>query len=59
MVIAELCVRAGLRPGALNVVHGTVPTANVLCTHPLIRAFSVVGGNNAGRHIYELDICTI
>ncbi|KAF8203520.1 Methylmalonate-semialdehyde dehydrogenase [Mycena galopus ATCC 62051] len=54
MIIAELCVRAGLPPGALNVVHGTVPTVNAICTHPLIRAVSFVGGNGAGRHIYEL-----
>ncbi|KAF8203513.1 Aldehyde/histidinol dehydrogenase [Mycena galopus ATCC 62051] len=45
MIIAELCVRASLP--ALK-VHGTVPTVNA------IRAVSFVGGNGAGRHIYEL-----
>ncbi|KAJ7791763.1 Methylmalonate-semialdehyde dehydrogenase [Mycena olivaceomarginata] len=54
MMIAELCQRAGLPNGVLNVVHGTVPTVNAICTHPKIRAISFVGGNKAGQHIYEL-----
>ncbi|KAF8133579.1 hypothetical protein K438DRAFT_1787454 [Mycena galopus ATCC 62051] len=41
-------------PGAPNVVHGTVPTVNAICTHPL----SFVGGNNTGPHIYELTANT-
>ncbi|KAG9123289.1 hypothetical protein FRC07_015140 [Ceratobasidium sp. 392] len=53
MIIAELCERAGLPPGVLNVVHGTVPTVNGICDHPAIRAISFVGGDKAGRHIYE------
>ncbi|KAJ7022439.1 methylmalonate-semialdehyde dehydrogenase [Mycena alexandri] len=43
MMIAQLCQQAGLPPGVLNVVHGTVPTA-----------ISFVGGNTAGQHIYQL-----
>ncbi|KAJ6505547.1 Methylmalonate-semialdehyde dehydrogenase [Mycena sanguinolenta] len=54
MMIAELCQRAGLPNGVLNVVHGTVSTVNAICTHPKIRAISFVGGNRAGQHIYEL-----
>jgi len=38
----------------LNVVHGTAPTVNRICNHPKIKAISFVGGNGAGRHIYEL-----
>jgi malonate-semialdehyde dehydrogenase (acetylating)/methylmalonate-semialdehyde dehydrogenase len=53
MIIAELCERAGLPPGVLNVVHGTVPTVNAICDHPDIKAISFVGGDRAGRHIYE------
>ncbi|KAI0051646.1 methylmalonate-semialdehyde dehydrogenase [Auriscalpium vulgare] len=53
MMIAELCQRAGLPPGVVNVVHGTVPTVNAICDHPAIRAISFVGGDRAGRHIYE------
>ncbi|KAG6381050.1 methylmalonate-semialdehyde dehydrogenase [Boletus reticuloceps] len=53
MIIAELCERSGLPAGVLNVVHGTVPTVNAICDHPAIKAISVVGGDRAGRHIYE------
>ncbi|THH11200.1 hypothetical protein EW145_g822 [Phellinidium pouzarii] len=53
MIIAELCERAGLPPGVLNVVHGTVPTVNAICDHPGIKAISFVGGDRAGKHIYE------
>ncbi|CAE6443713.1 unnamed protein product [Rhizoctonia solani] len=53
MIIAELCERAGIPPGVVNVVHGTVPTVNAICDHPAIKAISFVGGDKAGRHIYE------
>ncbi|CCM05185.1 uncharacterized protein FIBRA_07394 [Fibroporia radiculosa] len=53
MIIAELCQRAGLPAGVLNVVHGTVPTVNAICDHPSIKAVSFVGGDRAGKHIYE------
>ncbi|KAF8762015.1 Methylmalonate-semialdehyde dehydrogenase [Rhizoctonia solani] len=53
MIIAELCERAGIPPGVLNVVHGTVPTVNAICDHPAIKAISFVGGDKAGRHIFE------
>lgn len=44
---------AGLPPGVLNIVHGGVPTVNAICDHPSIRAISFVGGDHAGKHIYE------
>ena len=53
MMIAELCKRAGLPAGALNIVHGTIPTVNAICDHPSIKAISFVGGDRAGKHIYE------
>jgi len=53
MIIAELCQRAGLPPGVLNVVHGGVPTVNAICDHPSIRAISFVGGDRAGKHIFD------
>ncbi|GLB36007.1 putative aldehyde dehydrogenase family protein [Lyophyllum shimeji] len=53
MMIAELCQRAGLPPGVLNVVHGSVSTVNAICDHPQIKAISFVGGDKAGKHIYE------
>ncbi|KAF7436691.1 hypothetical protein PC9H_003524 [Pleurotus ostreatus] len=53
MIIAELCQRAGLPPGVVNVIHGGVPTVNAICDHPAIKAISFVGGDRAGKHIYE------
>ncbi|KAK1228754.1 hypothetical protein PQX77_008248 [Marasmius sp. AFHP31] len=53
MIIAELCQQAGLPAGVLNVVHGGVPTVNSICDHPAIKAISFVGGDRAGKHIYD------
>ena len=66
MIIAELCERAGMPPGVVNVyvsyftshslttsVHGSADTVNRICDHPAIKAISFVGGDNAGTHIYE------
>ncbi|EAU92693.2 methylmalonate-semialdehyde dehydrogenase [Coprinopsis cinerea okayama7 len=53
MMIAELCQQAGLPDGVLNVVHGGVPTVNAICDHPAIKAISFVGGDKAGKHIYD------
>ncbi|KAF8335456.1 methylmalonate-semialdehyde dehydrogenase [Cantharellus anzutake] len=50
MILADsMC----LPPGVLNIVHGTVPTVNAICDHPAIRAISFVGGDKAGKHIYD------
>lgn len=43
----------GLPSGVLNVVHGGVPTVNAICDHPAIKAISFVGGDRAGKHIYD------
>ncbi|KAG6878649.1 hypothetical protein C0993_001172 [Termitomyces sp. T159_Od127] len=43
----------GLPSGVLNVVHGGVSTVNAICDHPEIKAISFVGGDRAGKHIYE------
>lgn len=59
MIISELCQRAGLPAGVLNVVHGTVPTVNAICDHPSIRAISFVGGDRAGKHIYERSVASL
>lgn len=56
MIIAELCERAGFPAGVVNVVHGTVPTVNAICDHPAIRAISFVGGDRAGKHIYDRSV---
>ena len=56
MIIAELCREAGLPAGVLNIVHGGVPTVNALCDHPKVKAVSFVGGDAAGKHIYDRQI---
>ncbi|OWZ68280.1 methylmalonate-semialdehyde dehydrogenase (acylating) [Cryptococcus neoformans] len=56
MIIAELCERAGIPPGVINVVHGTVPTVNRICDDPAIKAISFVGSDKAGEHIYNRAI---
>ncbi|WRT70152.1 methylmalonate-semialdehyde dehydrogenase (acylating) [Kwoniella shivajii] len=53
MIIAELCERAGIPPGVINVVHGGAPTVNRICDDPAIKAISFVGGDKAGEHIYN------
>lgn len=56
MIIAELCERAGMPPGVFNVVHGSADTVNRICDDPAIKAISFVGGDNAGKHIYDRAI---
>ncbi|KAK0523128.1 hypothetical protein OC835_006357 [Tilletia horrida] len=53
MILAELCERAGVPAGVLNVVHGSVDTVNAICDDPRIRAVSFVGSDRAGHHIYH------
>ncbi|KAN0066062.1 hypothetical protein ACQY0O_000155 [Thecaphora frezii] len=53
MIIAELCERAGLPRGVLNVVNGAVDTVNAICDDPRIKAISFVGSDRAGAHIYH------
>ena len=50
---ASLILLIGLPPGVLNIVHGSVPTVNAICDHPDIKAVSFVGGDKAGKHIYQ------
>jgi aminomuconate-semialdehyde/2-hydroxymuconate-6-semialdehyde dehydrogenase len=51
-MFAELCAKAGLPPGVLNVVHGTGPdVGEAICTHPTIKAVSFTGGTKTGARI--------
>merc|ERR1719342_1171476 len=43
----------GVCAGVVNVIHGQHDTVNFICDHPDIRAISFVGGDAAGRHIYQ------
>merc|ERR1711872_747034 len=53
MALVELLKEAGCPDGVVNVVHGQHDTVNFLCDHPDIRALSFVGGDQAGKHIYD------
>jgi len=52
MIIAELAKEAGLPPGVLNIVHGSVDTVNFILDEPRIKAISFVGSDKAGEYIY-------
>ena len=49
---ARFCFQ-GCPDGVVNVIHGQHDTVNFICDHPDIRAVSFVGGDAAGKHIYE------
>ncbi|KAJ2005105.1 aldehyde dehydrogenase (NADP(+)) ald6 [Coemansia thaxteri] len=53
MRLAHLCTQAGVPPGVLNVVHGSRPTVDFLTADQRVKAVSFVGGDRAGRHIFE------
>merc|ERR1711990_657343 len=53
MALVELLMEAGAPPGVVNVIHGQHDSVNFICDHPDIRAISFVGGDTAGRHIFE------
>ena len=53
MALIELLVEAGAPPGVVNVIHGQHDAVNFICDSPDIRAISFVGGDAAGKHIYQ------
>jgi len=53
MALVELLRDAGAPDGTVNVIHGQHDCVNFICDHPDIRAISFVGGDTAGRHIYQ------
>lgn len=52
-ILAELAAMAGVPKGVLSVVHGGKDTVNFICDEPRIKAISFVGGDAAGKHIYD------
>lgn len=51
-ILSEICLKAGLPPGVLNIVHGNGKTAGeAIITHPNIKAISFTGGTKTGAHI--------
>lgn len=53
MIIAELVKEAAVPPGVINLVHGKHDTVNKIIEDPRIKAVNFVGGDNAGKYIYE------
>lgn len=53
MMVAKLAKEAGLPPGVLNIIHGSVDAVNFICDHPHIKAISFVGSNRAGEYIHD------
>jgi malonate-semialdehyde dehydrogenase (acetylating) / methylmalonate-semialdehyde dehydrogenase len=54
LLLAELTADAGLPPNVLQIVNGGIETVRYLCTAPIVKAVSFVGGNTAGHHIADL-----
>lgn len=54
-MLAELCQKAGLPAGVLNIVHGTGQSAGqAIVAHPGIKAISFTGGTTTGAHIAKI-----
>jgi aminomuconate-semialdehyde/2-hydroxymuconate-6-semialdehyde dehydrogenase len=51
-LLSEICIKAGLPPGVLNIVHGTGATCGqALVEHPEVKAISFTGGTDTGKRI--------
>jgi len=53
MILRELAIEAGFRPGVINILYGSKDTVNFILDHLEIKAISFVGGNVARECIYE------
>ena len=53
LLLAQLAYECGVPEKALQVVHGSKPLVDQICTHPSIRAISFVGSNVAGEYIHQ------
>ncbi|PIO61887.1 methylmalonate-semialdehyde dehydrogenase, partial [Teladorsagia circumcincta] len=53
LMLAEMAKEAGIPDGCLNIIHGQHDTVNFICDHPDIQAISFIGGDRAGKYIYE------
>jgi len=51
-LLSHICMKAGLPPGVLNILHGTGPSCGAaIVGHPDIKAISFTGSTRAGREI--------
>ena len=54
-LLGEICTKAGLPKGVLNIIHGTGPNAGqAIVAHPNIKAISFTGGTITGEHIARI-----
>ena len=54
-LFAEICMKAGLPEGVLNIVHGSgLQAGSAIVAHPEITAISFTGGTVTGRHIASI-----
>jgi len=54
-LLGDICNKAGLPPGVLNIVHGLGPTAGeAIVRHPKIKAISFTGSTRAGSEIARI-----
>lgn len=53
MLLAQLAYESGLPEGVLQIVQGSKPMVDQICTHPDIQAISFVGSNVAGEYIHS------
>lgn len=51
-LLSELCIKAGLPKGVLNIVHGLGhKVGNAMVSHPKVPVISFTGGTKTGAHI--------
>ena len=54
-LFAEICMKAGLPEGVLNIVHGSgIHAGSAIVSHPEITAISFTGGTVTGKHIASI-----
>ncbi|MCB0504129.1 MAG: aldehyde dehydrogenase [Cyclobacteriaceae bacterium] len=54
-LLSELCIKAGLPAGVLNIVHGLGPkVGEAIISHPNIPAISFTGGTATGKRIASI-----
>jgi len=54
-LLGDICNKAGLPPGVLNIMHGLGPTAGeAIVRHPKIKAISFTGSTRAGSEIARI-----
>ncbi|HNQ12286.1 MAG TPA: aldehyde dehydrogenase [Bacteroidia bacterium] len=54
-LLSQLCIKAGLPDGVLNIVHGYGPSVgSAICSHPEIPIISFTGGTKTGAEISRI-----